>query len=135
MVSLVASAPQVAVGSTFTVQMKVANVRDLAAAPMRLKYDPAVLKLVDVQQGGFLGKDNTEVIFSTVPSRQGGETMIQLQRLPGSGGVAGSGTLLTMKFEALAAGTSPIAVAEFTLRDSKLIQIHATAPQTSVVVK
>ncbi len=134
-VSLVASAPQVAVGSTFTVQMKVANVRDLAAAPMRLKYDPAVLKLVDVQQGGFLGKDNTEVIFSTVPSREGGETMIQLQRLPGSGGVAGSGTLLTMKFEALAAGTSPIAVAEFTLRDSKLIQIHATAPQTSVVVK
>lgn len=134
-VSLIASAPQVAVGSTFTVQMKVANVRDLAAAPMRLKYDPAVLKLVDVQQGGFLGKDNTEVIFSTVPSREGGETMIQLQRLPGSGGVAGSGTLLTMKFEALAAGTSAIAVAEFTLRDSKLIQIHATAPQTSVVVK
>ncbi len=134
-VSLVPSAGQVAAGSTFTVQMNVANVRDLAAAPMRLKYDPAVLKLVDVQQGGFLGKDNTEVIFSTVPSRQGGETMIQLQRLPGSGGVAGSGTLLTMKFEALAAGTSPIAVAEFTLRDSKLIQIHATAPQTSVVVK
>lgn len=134
-VSLVASAEQVAVGSSFTVQMNVTNVRDLAAAPMRLKYDPAVLKLVDVQQGGFLGKDNTEVIFSTVPSREGGETMVQLQRLPGSGGVGGSGALLTMKFQALAAGTSPIAVAEFTLRDSKLLQIHATPPQTSVVVK
>jgi general secretion pathway protein D len=134
-VTLVPSAAEVAAGSTFTVQMNVMNVRDLAAAPMRLKYDPAVLKLVEVQQGGFLGKDNTEVIFSQVPSREGGETMIQLQRLPGSGGVAGSGTLLTMKFQALAAGTSPIAVAEFTLRDSRLIQIHATPPQTSVVVK
>ena len=61
--------------------------------------------------------------------------MIQLQRLPGSGGVGGSGTLLKMKFQAVAAGTGSIAVSEFTLRDSKLIQIHAAPPKTSVVVK
>ncbi|MGD0580847.1 MAG: cohesin domain-containing protein, partial [Bryobacteraceae bacterium] len=135
LVLLVPSAAEVTAGSTFTVQMNVMNVKDLAAAPMRLKYDPAVLKLVEVTQGDFLGKANDEVIFSQVPSKQGGETLIQLQRLPGSGGVAGSGTLLNMKFQALAAGTSPIAVAEFTLRDSKLLQIHAAPPKTSVVVK
>jgi general secretion pathway protein D len=135
-VTLVASAQEVAVGATFTVQMNVMNVRDLTAAPTRLKYDPAVLKLVEVKQGGFLGKDVDEVIFSQVPSKQGGETLVQLQRVAGSTGVAGSGTLLTMKFQALAAGTSPIAVVEFTLRNSKLLEIHAAPPQpASVVVK
>ena len=135
-VTLVASAQEVAVGATFTVQMNVMNVRDLTAAPTRLKYDPAVLKLVEVKQGGFLGKDVDEVIFSQVPSKQGGETLVQLQRVAGSTGVAGSGTLLTMKFQALAAGTSPIAVVEFTLRKSKLLEIHAAPPQpASVVVK
>jgi general secretion pathway protein D len=136
LVTLVASAPEVAVGSTFTVQMNVTNVKDLTSAPTRFKYDPAVLKLIEVKQGGFLGKDNDEVIFSQVPSKQGGETLVQLQRVAGSTGVAGSGTLLTMKFQALAAGTSPIAVVEFTLRNSKLLEIHAAPPQpASVVVK
>ena len=135
-VTLVASAQEVAVGATFTVQMNVMNVKDLTAAPTRLKYDPAVLKLLEVKQGGFLGKDVDEVIFSQVPSKQGGETLVQLQRVAGSTGVAGSGTLLTMKFQALAAGTSPIAVVEFTLRNSKLLEIHAAPPQpASVVVK
>jgi general secretion pathway protein D len=136
LVTLVASAQEVAVGATFTVQMNVTNVRDLTSAPTRFKYDPAVLKLIEVKQGGFLGKDNDEVIFSQVPSKQGGETLVQLQRVAGSTGVAGSGTLLTMKFQALAAGTSPIAVVEFTLRNSKLLEIHAAPPQpASVVVK
>ena len=136
LVTLVASAQEVAVGSTFTVQMNVMNVKDLTSAPTRLKYDPAVLKLVEVKQGGFLGKDIDEVIFSQVPSKQGGETLVQLQRVAGSVGVAGSGTLLSMKFQALAAGTSPIAVVEFTLRNSKLLEIHAAPPQPiSVVVK
>ena len=136
LVTLVPSAPEVAVGSTFTVQMNVTNVKDLTSAPTRFKYDPAVLKLIEVKQGGFLGKDNDEVIFSQVPSKQGGETLVQLQRVAGSTGVAGSGTLLIMKFQALAAGTSPIAVVEFTLRNSKLLEIHAAPPQpASVVVK
>jgi hypothetical protein len=116
--------------------MNVTNVKDLTSAPTRFKYDPAVLKLIEVKQGGFLGKDNDEVIFSQVPSKQGGETLVQLQRVAGSTGVAGSGTLLIMKFQALAAGTSPIAVVEFTLRNSKLLEIHAAPPQpASVVVK
>jgi general secretion pathway protein D len=133
--SMVPSAAEVQSGSTVTVQVNVSNVKDLAAAPMRVKYDAALLKLVDVQAGGFLGEPGKQVIFSEVRSRQGGETKIQLQRLAGAGGVDGSGTLLTLKFEAKSAGTASISVADFSLRDSKLQSLQAAPPETSVVVK
>lgn len=134
-VLMVASEAEIKVGATVTVQVNVSNVKDLAAAPMRVKYDGALLKLVDAQAGGFLGELSKQVIFSEVRSRQGGETRIQLQRLAGAGGVGGSGTLLTLKFEAKSAGTASISVADFSLRDSKLQSIQATPPQTSVVIK
>jgi hypothetical protein len=113
----------------------VSNVKDLAAAPMRVKYDAAMLKLVEVTAGSFLGELGKQVIFSEVRSRQGGETKIQLQRLAGAGGVDGSGTLLTLKFEAKSPGLASISVADFSLRDSKLQSLQAAPPQTSVVVK
>jgi general secretion pathway protein D len=133
--AMVPSAAEVSTGSTVTVQVNVSNVKDLAAAPMRVKYDAALLKLVEVKSGGFLGELGKQVIFSEVRSRQGGETRIQLQRLAGAGGVDGSGTLLTLKFEAKSAGLASISVADFSLRDSKLQSMQVTPPQTSVVVK
>jgi general secretion pathway protein D len=132
---MVPSAAEVATGSTVTVQVNVSNVKDLAAAPMRVKYDAAMLKLVEVTAGSFLGELGKQVIFSEVRSRQGGETKIQLQRLAGAGGVDGSGTLLTLKFEAKSPGLASISVADFSLRDSKLQSLQAAPPQTSVVVK
>jgi general secretion pathway protein D len=132
---MVPSAPEVKAGESVTVQVNVTNVKDLAAAPMRVKYDAALLKLVEVKAGAFLGELGKQVIFSEVRSRQGGETKIQLQRLAGAGGVDGSGTLLTLKFEAKSAGTASISVADFSLRDSKLQSLQAAPPQTSVVVK
>jgi general secretion pathway protein D len=133
--AMVPSAAEVSTGSTVTVQVNVSNVKDLAAAPMRVKYDAALLNLVEVKSGGFLGELGKQVIFSEVRSRQGGETRIQLQRLAGAGGVDGSGTLLTLKFEAKSAGLASISVADFSLRDSKLQSMQVTPPQTSVVVK
>jgi hypothetical protein len=132
---MVPSAADVTTGSTVTVDVNVSNVKDLAAAPMRVKYDAALLKLVEVKAGGFLGELGKQLIFSEVRSRQGGETKIQLQRLAGAGGVDGSGTLLTLKFEAKSAGLASISMADFSLRDSKLQSLQATPPQTSVVVK
>jgi len=132
---MVPSAAEVKTGATVTVQVNVSNVKDLAAAPMRVKYDAALLKLVEVKAGGFLGEFGKQVIFSEVRSRQGGETKIQLQRLAGAGGVDGSGTLLTLKFEAKSAGVASISMADFSLRDSKLQSLQTAPPQTSVVVK
>lgn len=134
-VAMVPSAVEIKTGEKVTVQVNVTNVKDLAAAPMRLKYDDAILKLVEVRAGGFLGEMGKQVIFSEVRSRQGGESKIQLQRLAGAGGVDGSGTLLTLTFQAKSAGTAAISVADFSLRDSKLQTLHATPPETSVVVK
>jgi general secretion pathway protein D len=134
-VTMVPSAAEIKTGEKVTVQVNVTNVKDLAAAPMRLKYDAAILNLVEVRAGGFLGEMGKQVIFSEVRSRQGGESKIQLQRLAGAGGVDGSGTLLTLTFQAKGAGTASISVADFSLRDSKLQTLHATPPETSVVVK
>ncbi|MDR3717917.1 MAG: cohesin domain-containing protein [Bryobacteraceae bacterium] len=134
-VVMLPSASEVQTGSTVTVQINVSNVKDLMAAPMRVKYDATMLKLVEVKAGGFLGDLGKQVIFSEVRARQGGESRIQLQRLAGSGGVDGSGTLLTLKFEAKGPGVASISVADFSLRDSKLQSLPVAPPQTSVTVK
>jgi hypothetical protein len=132
---LVASSSEVQTGGTFTVQINVANVKDLTAAPMRLKYDPALLKLVEAKQGPFLAADGVQVIFTQVPRRQPGETTVQIQRVAGATGVSGSGTLATLKFEALAPGAALITAVEFNMRDSKLQPIVAPAPRVEIQVR
>ena len=102
---------------------------------MRLKYDPALLKLVDAKQGAFLEQDGVQVIFTQVPRRQVGETTVQLQRVAGAAGVTGSGTLVTLRFEALAPGAATITAVELNMRDSKLQPITVTPPRVEVQIR
>jgi hypothetical protein len=135
MAQFVASATEFKLGGPVTLRLNVANMKDMTAAPMRLTYDASVLKLVEIRKGDFLSQDGQEVIFSEVRSKRGGESVIQLQRVAGSTGVNGSGTLLTLRFDAIAQGTGVVALSEFSPRDSRLQPISATPPRFSVVVR
>lgn len=76
---------------------------------MRLRYDPKVVKLVDVQRGPLLSLDNAQVSLSPYIGDTGDVT-ISLSRLPGSGGISGSGALLLLKFQAVAPGQTEVSV-------------------------
>ena len=61
--------------------------------------------------------------------------IIGMNRLPGSGGISGSGTLATLVFQTLAAGSTEIKLEEVTLRDALLQTIQVPPPSVAVTVK
>jgi general secretion pathway protein D len=117
-------------------QLEVKDAKDLFAAPVRIKYDPEMLEFKDAVQGDLLNRDGKQVVFARqTPRGSAGVAQIQLNRVPGAGGIDGSGTLLTLTFQARKGGTSQVTVESLTLRDTKLQPILTASPVATVVVE
>lgn len=132
--TLVASTREPALNSTFTVRLMVDNATELFSAPMRIRYDQQVLRLLDVQRGPFLGGDGQQVTFSDSRDEAGGLIIVNMNRVPGAGGMSGSGVLLELRFQAIARGGAAIRVEEISLRDARLEPIAAAPPSIAVQV-
>jgi len=123
------------VGATFSLELEVENVKDLFAAPFRLKFDPQLLRLNEVKAGSLLSGDGRQIIFTRNILNDTGDAMVNLNRTPGSGGINGSGTLASFTFQAVARGKAAVTFAQLDLRDSQLQIIAAQPPQASVNIK
>ncbi|MEM4405400.1 MAG: cohesin domain-containing protein [Nitrososphaerota archaeon] len=110
------------------------NVSELFGAPMRLRYDQQTLRLLDVQRGPFLSGDGQQVVFSDSRDEAGGLVIINMNRVPGAGGISGSGVLLELRFQAIARGSAAIRVEEISLRDARLEPIAAAPPSLAIQV-
>ncbi len=129
------TSPEVAVNGTVSVNVQIDNVTELFSAPMRINYDNKVLKLVEISRGDFLGGDGQQVTFSETKAEEAGAAIISLNRVPGAGGISGSGNLVTLKFQAIAKGVSAISFQDLSLRDARLQSIAVTPPSTAIQVK
>jgi general secretion pathway protein D len=123
-----------AVGSTFQTSVMLANGEDVFAVPLQLQFNPAVLQLVNVDSGPFLGSDGQAVALA---HRDEGNGLVALsaRRPPNTKGVSGQGTVCILTFKAIAAGDSPITMVKVGASDSKNINIPATGSQAVVHVK
>jgi excinuclease UvrABC ATPase subunit len=88
-----------------------------------------------VTRGNFLAGDGQNIIFTRNIQNDLGEVTINLNRLPGAGGVSGSGTLVTLVFQTLAPGAAKVSVTENPLRNSQLQPITLPAPETVITVQ
>ncbi len=122
-------------GGTLTLSIQAANVTDLFSAPLRIKFDQNVLRLDEVNRGGFLAGDGREILFTRNILNDSGEASVILSRMPGSGGLSGSGTLLTFTFKVIGKGVTTISVPSLTLQDSRGQAIRAASPQVAITVK
>jgi hypothetical protein len=64
-----------------------------------------------------------------------GEASISLSRVAGSGGVSGTGPLITLSFTALGKGAGTITVDDTTFRNSKQEGIKMTGPSLPVTIQ
>lgn len=129
------AATEVQVGGTLSVDVVVSNVDNLFSSPMKLKFDAKVLKLVEITKGGFLGGDGQQVTFSETKLDDPGGAIITMNRVPGAGGISGSGALVTLKFQAVGKGATELAFDEVVLRDARLQTIQVTPPAVKLTVK
>jgi general secretion pathway protein D len=122
-------------GGSFNVSLVMANATDLFSAPLQIKFDPKALKLNDVVQGNLMASDGQQATFTKNIQNDTGEADITLNRLPGTGGITGSGMLVTLSFTTLAHGATSISAPAFSPSNSQGQPISNSSPLVTVNVR
>jgi general secretion pathway protein D len=122
-------------GSTFTVNVTMTGAQNVYAVPIQLLYDPRMLQLVNVSNGGFLGQDGQAVALVHRDDAASGTLQMSATRPPGSGGISGSGTVFTLTFAAKAAGRSSISINQGGAKDPSMQPIQVAGAQAVVTVQ
>ncbi|MCB0216497.1 MAG: carboxypeptidase regulatory-like domain-containing protein [Caldilineae bacterium] len=99
------------VGDPVEIALIIDEAADLAGFEASLDFDPAMLRFVGGQLDDFLGSSGRTVL-PLGPLETEGRVTIGGGTLPGKPAPSGSGRLATLRFEVLAAGSSPVRVAE-----------------------
>ena len=123
---------QVARNSTFTVTIQLDNASEVfSLSPLRIKYDPALVRLDDAAAGGLLGP----VTAVKDIRNDNGEATLTVARMAGAGGVTGSGPLATLTFSTLGPGAGSISITEAGLKNSQLQAVPVSLANVPVTVQ
>lgn len=123
-----------AIGSTFQVPVMLAGGHDIYAVPLQIQFNPAVLDLVNVDAGDFLGKDGQPVSI-VHRDESNGLLTISTSRPPGVAGVEGQGTVCILTFRAKAAGDSTLTMVKVGAKNSAQANLSAVGSQAVVHVQ
>jgi general secretion pathway protein D len=134
-VKLVASPSEANTGGKFTVAASIENAQDAGAATFVITFNPKALKLVTVQDGGFLSQGGTASSLSPTIDNDNGTVSVSLTRPDGSPGVSGSGILANLQFEAVATGTTSITFSQASVADVSQTPRPTSSSGTQVTVK
>lgn len=122
-------------GQTAKVSLLVENAQDLFNARLTLRHDPNVLVIQEVSRGGLLAADGQPAMFTRNLRSEDGEASIIMSRLPGSGGLNGSGALLELVIQATGRGETRVTLEGAELRNSQLAPIEVQLPVLTVRVE
>jgi general secretion pathway protein D len=126
---------QTQMGGAVTLTLVVNDVKSLFSAPLTVHFDPKVLRLQDATRGDLLQSDNTPQAFTKNIQNDTGDAAIGMSRFFGRPGINGSGTLVTLVFQAVGTGSTTITLPQFTPRDAQGQPIEIKAPQATVTVR
>ena len=121
--------------SPVVLTLHVANTTDLFSAPVKIKYDPKLLRMTAATAGAFLSGDGQRANFTENTLNDTGEATVNLNRLPGAGGISGSGALVSFTFLAVGKGSANVQVVESNFKNSQMQPIAAPGPQVQVEIK
>jgi len=122
-------------GQTATVGVVVDNVSDLFSIPFLMQYNPAVISVEEVRQGGFLQAGDQEIAVVQKVDQEHGQAIISATRQPNTTGASGTGTIMGIMIKALATGTSSLSIVQLNARDSQQRPIQLMTGEASVQVK
>jgi len=122
-------------GNTFVVNLLISGAKDVYSVPLQLNYDPKMVQLINVSNGGFLSQDGQVVALVHREDETIGQSTITATRPPGAGGVSGQGAVVTLTFQAKADGQTPLTITRGGARDPALQAITVNGAQASVTVQ
>jgi general secretion pathway protein D len=122
------------VGERKTLNLAVSNVADLYSIPLLIHYDPAVVQVEAVLDGGFLSGGNQEIAIVQRIDTQKGEIIVSATRQPNTPGVNGSGTLLGLTVRGVAPGKTALQVLQVNARNSQQQTIPMVSGEAAINV-
>jgi general secretion pathway protein D len=122
-------------GETTTIGVVVQNVQDLYSIPMLLQYNPAVISVEDVRQGGFLSGGTQDIAIVERVDKERGQAIISATRMPNTPGVSGSGTLVGIVVRGVAPGNSQLSIVQVNGKDSQQRPIQMVTSEAAIRVQ
>ena len=122
-------------GNTFVVNLMISGAQNIYSVPVQMNYDMTKLQLVNISSGGFLAQDGQAVAVVHREDESTGALLITATRPPGSGGVTGQGTVVTLTFQAKASGQTPLTITRGGALDPTQKSITVNGAQASVTVQ
>ncbi len=121
-------------GSTFQMAVIASGAKDLYSVPLQVQFNPALLSLVNVDNGEFLGRDGQSVAI--VHRDEGnGLVTISVSRPPAVRGVDGQGSVCLLTFKANAPGDATVSLVKVGAKDSAQTNLPAVGAQATVHIR
>jgi general secretion pathway protein D len=124
-----------AVGSTFAVNVLLKGAQNVYSVPLQVSYDPKVLQVVNVSNGGLLSQDGQPVALVHRDDDTSGALQITATRPPGANGVSGQGTVVTLTFLSKGAGQSTLTISKGGARDPAMQALPVAGAVATVTVQ
>jgi hypothetical protein len=105
------SSPEMRVaGGPYTTPLSVANASRLSTISLTVTFNPAVLRVRNVQEGTFMRQGNVSASFTPRIDVASGRVDIAITRSGDQAGATGTGLLAALLFDAIGPGNSLIQV-------------------------
>ena len=121
-------------GDTTTLGLAISNVNDLFSIPLMIHYDPAVIQVEEVRNGGFLSGGTQEIAIVQRIDQQKGEVVVSATRQPNTPGVSGTGTVLGLVVRAVGPGTARLEILQVNAHNSQQQPIPIVSGEATVQV-
>ena len=122
-------------GSTFAVNVLLRGAQNIYSVPLQVSYDPKILQVVNVSNGGLLSQDGQPVALVHRDDDTTGALQITATRPPGAAGVSGQGTVVTVTFMAKGSGQSTLAISKGGARDPAMQAVPVAGAVATVTVQ
>ena len=122
-------------GDTTTLGLTVSNAQDLYSIPLMIRYDPAVVHVEEVRDGGFLSGGSQQVAVVQRIDQQQGQVIVSATRQPNTPGVNGTGTLFGFVVRAMGHGTARLQILQVNAHDSQQQTIPMVSGEATIQVQ
>ena len=116
----------------FTVELKVTSITNLKGYSVTLSYDPTLISLKEVTEGPFFSAKGKTFFYS---KEENGTILIDCALLGTDLSISGEGTLATLSFTSLKAGSTSLTFKLVKIRDTHNKEIITTKRNATVKSK
>src|SRR3989344_813972 len=134
-VAVTPASQNVFVGDSATVTIEATTEIGLGAYQVDLRFDPTILQVTGVNDGGFLGSTSRSVVpLTPIIDNLSGQVTVGAVSFGSNQGPTGTGILVNLTFSTAATGTSPLALTNVTLTQTDATVIPATSSDATLTV-